>query len=432
MTSAAPADYEPCGLDPEDAPLEAIEDPSGAVVAADHPHKGPQKGFAGFLDVVAGNPFLSAFLVVIPFGFLTHFLGMQRWLVFLCNFFAILPMAWLIGKSTEDLATYTGEAAGGMLNATFGNVVEMLLCVAGIRQNQISVVQCTLIGSILSNMLLVMGTSFLWGGYNLAPSSKMQYSKVGASAQSTLMLLAVLGITLPTVYSMLMPGQQEILDISRGCSSLLIVVYFQFLVFQLKTHKADFEGEEDGGDDEYPDMTAWTSVVVLATCTVLTAFCSEYLIDAIEGTIEAWHVSKEFIGIIILPIIGNAAEHYTAIVVAGQNKMDLSLGVAVGSSCQMALMVTPFTVLAGWALDKPMSLNFHPFQVTVLFMAVLIVANILRDGESNWLEGSMLVTAYSAIALIYYFETSSGNLAAGGFASEAGHRRGRGRGTTQS
>jgi len=216
-------------------------------------------------------------------------------------------------------------------------------------------------------------------------------------------------------------------------------VYAQFLAFQLRTHPELFEppeddeqvlkkvardeGENEGilsgsgagprtivdeenDDDEEdePSMATGTAIVVLATCTILTSCCSEYLIDAIEETIKSLNVSKEFIGVILLPIIGNAAEHYTAIVVARKDKMDLSLGVAVGSSCQMALLVTPFTVLVGWWFDRPMSLDFHPFQATVLLLAVLIVANVLQDGSSNWLEGSMLTTAYMSIAVIYYFE----------------------------
>jgi len=365
---------------------------------------GPDPGIDGFIEVLRGQPFLSVFIISIPLGFISFYSGWEQHLVFTFNFFAILPMAWLIGKSTEDLSSYTGEAAGGLLNATFGNVVEMLLCINGIRHNQIAVVQCTLVGSILSNLLLVMGTSFMWGGYKHPPTQK--YSKIGAGAQSSLLLLAVICTLLPTTYSQLVRGEQAILEISRGCSILLLLIYLQYLFFQLGTHKEVFESPkgDDDEEDEQPDMDWHTSTGVLAVCTVLTAFCTEYLISSIEGTIVKWHVSKEFIGIVVLPIIGNAAEHYTAIVVAGQNKMDLSLGVAVGSSCQMALLVTPFTVLVGWVLDREMDLNFHPFQVTVLLLSVLIVANVLKDGESNWLEGSMLVTAYVAIAMIYYFE----------------------------
>merc|ERR1719498_2219459 len=157
-------------------------------------------------------------------------------------------------------------------------------------------------------------------------------------------------------------------------------------------------------------MSPKTAIVVLGCCTIFTTYCTEYLINSIEDTIVAWHVSKEFIGIVVLPIIGNAAEHYSAILVAHKNQMDLSLGVAVGSSCQMALLVTPFTVLVGWVLNRDMSLDFHPFQVGVLLCAVLIVANVLQDGSSNWLEGSMLTTAYLSIATIYYFEDFSANL----------------------
>lgn len=352
-------------------------------------------------------------------------------------------MAWLIGKSTEDLGEVTSGTIAGLLNATFGNVVEMLLCVAGIQSNQLAVVQCTLVGSILSNLLLVMGTAFIVGGTRY----KIQrFSKIGAGSQSSLMILAVLVLTLPTMYSQLVPGEQAILDISRGCSLLLLLVYLQYLVFQLKTHPELFEAPEEqadshgvtsmGGDEPSEDddmlasrkvpaelpgriddadndvdeeddeaaMSPRTAIVVLGLCTVLTTFCSEYLINSIEDTIEALHISKEFIGIVVLPIIGNAAEHYSAILVAYKNKMDMSLGVAVGSSCQMALLVTPFTVLVGWWCDRPMSLDFHPFQVTVLLCAVLIVANVLQDGSSNWLEGSMLTTAYVSIATIYYFE----------------------------
>lgn len=366
---------------------------------------GPEPGISGFIKALTAQPILASLLLFIPFGFLSNLLGWEKWLVFTCNFFSILPMAWLIGKSTEDLSSTMGDTIGGLLNATFGNVVEMLLCIAGIQLEEFSIVQCTLVGSILSNILLVMGTAFIYGGFKNPPTQK--YSKMGAGAQTSLMLLSVIGILLPTVYTSLMPGEQALLDISRGSSLLLFCIYVQYLVFQLKTHKDIFESPDDDGgdeDDEDVDMDSCTATIVLAICTVLTAFCSEYLIGSIEGTIESWKVSKEFIGVIILPIIGNAAEHWTAIAMAGANKMDLALGVAVGSSCQMALLVTPFTVLVGWVLDKPMSLNFHAFQVTVLLLSILIVANVLKDGYSNWLEGSMLCTSYMVIAMIYFYE----------------------------
>uniref|UniRef100_A0A7S2NT36 Sodium/calcium exchanger membrane region domain-containing protein n=1 Tax=Zooxanthella nutricula TaxID=1333877 RepID=A0A7S2NT36_9DINO len=365
---------------------------------------GPRKGLLGFAGVLASSKVLSALLLCIPLGFLSNFQGWPMWAVFACNFFAVLPMAWLIGKSTEDLAAHTGEAAGGLLNATFGNVVEMLLCVQGIRRGEMAIVRYTLVGSILSNMLLVLGTALLWGGYKNPPPKTMKYSRTGAGAQGNLMLISVLGVALPTVYSMLSEGTGAVLDISRGCSVMLFSLYVQYLFFQLKTHKHVFEGPEgEHGEVECPDMDAYTAVAVLAACTALTSCCADYLIGSIEGTIASCSVSREFVGVVVLPIIGNAAEHFTAILVAGQNRMDLSLGVAVGSSCQVALMVTPFTVFVGWAVGSPMSLDFGPFQVAVLLMAVLLVTSVLKDGESTWLDGSMLCTAYCAIALMCFF-----------------------------
>jgi len=370
---------------------------------------GPFPGFQGLLSAMRGNRPLSALLVFVPLGFISHFAGWARWLVFLYNFVAILPMAWLIGKSTEDLSVPCGDVLGGLLNATFGNVVEMLLCVAGIRQNELDVVQATLVGSILSNLLLVMGTSFLWGGYW---HHSQKFSKSSGSIQSSLLLLAVMGVVLPTMYASLVPGGSGLLNVSRGISVLMFFMYLQYLVFQLYTHAQIFQGSSDADatdgtaddEDEEVDMTPVTAALVLAACTFMTAACSEYLIGSIKGTIDHWHVTKEFVGVIILPIIGNAAEHYSAIVVAGRKKMDLSLNIAVGSACQMALLVTPFTVLAGWVMDTEMNLNFHPFQAAVLLLSVLVVANILKDGDANWLEGSMLTSAYGVIAFIYFFD----------------------------
>jgi len=373
--------------------------------------------------------FLSSLLVFIPIGFLTHLFGCPGWLVFLTNFFAVLPLAWLIGKATEDLASHTSEVLGGLLNATFGNIVEMLLCIAGIRANEVVLIQCTLIGSILSNMLLVLGTAFIVGGIR---HHELFFSQVSSNMQASLMLLSVLGISLPTMYCFLVPGNQAIEPISRVCATLLFLMYLQYLVFQLWTH-ADFIAAEeeavqkpiaarcgrqrnesttsvdsekksnaDEDEEDEVDLSFWNALILLGGCTVLTAISSDLLISSMENFMEAARVSREFIGIIILPIIGNAAEHWTAVLSAYHGKTDLALGVAVGSSCQMALLVTPFTVMVGWVVGTPMTMDFHPFQAVVLLLSVLSVANILKTNEANWLTGSMLCTAYAAIALIYW------------------------------
>jgi Ca2+:H+ antiporter len=374
------------------------------AVNGDESH-GPPPEPGGFIGVLMDKPILASLLVFVPIGLWAHASGQSDGVIFTMNFIGIIPLAWLIGKSTEDLAAMTGDVLGGLLNATFGNIVEMLLCIAGIRNGQLIVTQCTLMGSILSNLLLVMGCAFFLGGCFY----KVQvFQQAGASVQCSLLLLSSLALGLPTAYGSMMSKSDEhdawtVLEISRWVSILLLVGYCAYLYFQLKTHIFLFQAEE-AEEEEPVDMAPATAVVVLATATVVTSMTTENVIDSIEGTVEACQLSQEFIGIILLPIIGNAAEHYTAVTTAVYNKMDLSLGVAVGSSCQMALLVAPFTVLVGWYFDQPMSLDFHPFQLLVLIFSVLIVMSILSNGQTNWLEGVMLLLAYVIICFIYFLE----------------------------
>lgn len=367
----------------------------------------------GFATIFGDNKILTSLLVFVPLGLMAHQLHWADTYVFSFNFLAIIPLAWLIGKATEDVAARIGETAGGLLNATFGNVVEMLLCIAGIRNNEISVVQCTLLGSILSNLLLVMGCAFLFGGLYYPIQ---RYNQAGAATQCSLMALSVFAIGLPTIYVNVLKQESEwehMVEVSRWASVCLLGVYFAYLVFQLKTHASLFqdEGEGEGEEEEEPDLSPVTAAILLLVCTVVTSYATDALIEAIKGTIDEWKVSKEFIGIILLPIIGNAAEHYTAIKVAMQNKMDLSLGVAAGSSCQMALLVTPFTVLVGWCYGTEMTLNFHAFQLAVLLFSVFLVNSILNNGQSNWLEGYILLVTYFVVSLIYFFEGTENSLA---------------------
>ncbi|CAK9012371.1 Vacuolar calcium ion transporter (High copy number undoes manganese protein 1) (Manganese resistance 1 protein) (Vacuolar Ca(2+)/H(+) exchanger) [Durusdinium trenchii] len=343
----------------------------------------------------------------VPLGFVANAMQLQPAYIFFCNFLAIIPLAWIIGKSTEDLSTAVGQTMGGLLNASFGNLVEMLLCVSGIRRNQVVVVQCTLLGSILSN-LLVMGCAFFLGGLRY-PVQK--FSQPGAATQCSLMALSVFTIGLPTLYAKILQESAEfehMLEVqrfapkvSRWASLFLLMTYAAYLYFQLGTHQALFDSGEE--EEEEPDLSPCFAAVVLAIATVLTSYSTDFLIDSIEGTVEKFDLSQEFIGIILLPIIGNAAEHYTAITVAMRNKMDLALGrrvsgcdqitaisVAAGSSCQMALL--------------DMSLDFHSFQLAVLFIAVFLTEGILNDGSSNWLEGLLLLVTYVILAILYFFE----------------------------
>jgi len=379
--------------------------PTGGDEVDGEEKEGPTNDLQGLFGIFWDHKILTSMLIALPMGFAAHAMEMEPQVVFLFNFIAIVPLAWLIGKATEDVAAKVGETAGGLLNATFGNVVEMLLCVSGIKNNEIIVVQCTLLGSILSNLLLVMGCAFLAGGFCF----KIQkYNQAGAATQCSLMAMSVFAIGLPTIYAAILKGQESewehMVEVSRWSSVFLLSVYFLYLFFQLKTHAELFQDEGGEEEEEQPDLSAPAAAVLLAITTVITSFATDYLIDAIRGTVDTWKVSKEFIGIIMLPIIGNAAEHYTAITVAMRNKMDLSLGVAAGSSCQMALLVTPFTVIVGWCYDVEMTLNFHTFQLAVLVFAVFLVTSILNNGRSNWFEGYILLVTYLVIALIYFFE----------------------------
>eukprot|EP00927_Polykrikos_kofoidii_P057317 TRINITY_DN51437_c0_g1_i1.p1 TRINITY_DN51437_c0_g1~~TRINITY_DN51437_c0_g1_i1.p1 ORF type:complete len:425 (-),score=72.44 TRINITY_DN51437_c0_g1_i1:169-1443(-) len=365
----------------------------------------PSNSCLGLLKVFNDQKILASMLIFVPCGFVVHYADMPPPIVFGVNFCAIVPLAWLIGKSTEDVSASVGQTVGGLMNASFGNIVEMLLCIAGIRNNEIQVVQCTLVGSILSNLLLVLGTAFLVGG---CFHKTQTFSQQGAATQCSLMAMAIFAIGLPTIYANILQQEREwdhMVSVSRWTSLFLLGTYAAYLVFQLGTHKSLFESEGEE-EEEAPDMGQVFAAVLLAILTVVTSCQTDFLIHSIRGTVDSWDVSEEFIGIIMLPIIGNAAEHYTAITVAARNKMDLSLGVAAGSSCQMALLVTPFTVLVGWYYGVDMSLDFHAFQLCVLFLAVFLATTILNNGTSNWLEGVMLLVTYFILTLIYFFEGS--------------------------
>ncbi|CAE7844503.1 VCX1 [Symbiodinium microadriaticum] len=361
----------------------------------------------GFATIFGDNKILTSLLVFVPLGLMAHQLHWADTYVFSFNFLAIIPLAWLIGKATEDVAARIGETAGGLLNATFGNVVEMLLCIVQ-PPDFAEVVWVVLFGG--------SGCAFLFGGLYYPIQ---RYNQAGAATQCSLMALSVFAIGLPTIYVNVLKQESEwehMVEVSRWAPAREISSYrmnARYLVFQLKTHASLFqdEGEGEGEEEEEPDLSPVTAAILLLVCTVVTSYATDALIEAIKGTIDEWKVSKEFIGIILLPIIGNAAEHYTAIKVAMQNKMDLSLGVAAGSSCQMALLVTPFTVLVGWCYGTEMTLNFHAFQLAVLLFSVFLVNSILNNGQSNWLEGYILLVTYFVVSLIYFFEGTENSLA---------------------
>jgi len=266
-------------------------------------------------------------------------------------------------------------------------------------------VQASLLGSILSNLLLVLGCAFFLGGLKF-PTQK--FNKTAANTSSSLLVLAMLGVLAPAafIYSKDLetdPDNKDVLLLSRITAIFMFIIYISFLIFQLKTHKHLYDEEGDGEDAEEPMLSWWGAIALLTVTTVLVAVFSEYIVDSIETVSADWGMSQTFIGIVLIPIVGNAAEHVTAVTVAMKDKMELSIGVAIGSSTQIALLVIPLLVLLGWMMDRSLTLYFHIFESMVGFVSVIIVHIMLSDGESNWLEGAMLLAAYCVICVGFWF-----------------------------
>ncbi|OII74705.1 calcium antiporter [Cryptosporidium ubiquitum] len=393
---------------------------------------------------------LNIFFLFVPFGVLSYYLEWGPLATFWFNFIALIPLANLLGIFTEELALHTGEVVGGLLNATFGNAVEAILTVQGIRAGLITVVQGTLLGSILSNLLLVLGMSFFAGGLF---HHVQKFNEKGASFSTSLLMLSCMAISIPTIVAQFDLPQHNILMISRLTALLLSFTYVLFLFFQLYTHINLFRDESIASIDktyssyvidnvnsvkhtnirsdieaynnmyknypvvspnfnncqlydvclELPTISWQIGTILILLCTVLISIISECLIDSINGFISEWRFSENFIGVILLPLVGNAAEHITAVSVAIKNKTDLTIGVAVGSSTQIALFVVPFSVIVGWLLGKPMTLSFTPVSAIILLLTNLIVIGIVQDGESNWFEGILLIVSYCIVAVLYWY-----------------------------
>jgi len=355
--------------------------------------------------IIWDNRYVTWMLISIPFAFASYYTPWSPIATFILTMLGIIPLAKLLGTATEELALRTSETVGGLLNATFGNAVELIVSIIALSKGTITLVQTSLLGSILSNILLVMGMSFLFGGIK---HKTQTFNRTASLTSSSLLFMSVMGLIIPATFSVYRGDLDKTLAISRITAIVLLIIYISYLSFQLKTHKELYEDEgalHEDEDEEVPILPLWAALVLLAGVTVLVALLADYLVDAINEVV-AQHpgkISLTFIGIILVPIVGNAAEHVTAVTVAMKNKMDLSLGVALGSSIQIALLVIPLLVILGWIIDQPMTLDFDPFSTVVLFITVIIVNVIISDGSSNWLEGAMLMATYIVIAAAFAY-----------------------------
>ncbi|KPV76345.1 uncharacterized protein RHOBADRAFT_25405 [Rhodotorula graminis WP1] len=401
------------------------------------------------------------------------------------SFIAIVPLAALLGFATEDIALRVGETIGGLLNATFGNAVELIIAILALTKGELDIVQSSMIGSILSNCLLVLGMCFVAGGLRM---HEMSYSIRAAQVNLNLLGLAVTAIVIPVAFHVFVDDDaneplsvtdNKVVQISHGVAIILIFVYCAMLVFQLWTHaymysagkpgdsntpggaaqlarerqlaipagepqpptsggvfrigslpslpswggssddgsssssssSSSSASSEDSLDEHTPKMLARVAILLLVVVTVITGVTAEWLVSSIEGLVASGGVSEQFVSLILLPLVGNAAEHVTAVTVAAKDKLDLSIAVAVGSSIQIALFVIPVLILLGWCIGQPLTFYFDEFETVILFVSVVAVNWAISDGRTNWLEGLILCVIYIIIALtIWYYEPTSASL----------------------
>ncbi|KAJ8592050.1 calcium/proton exchanger [Rhizopogon salebrosus TDB-379] len=446
------------------------------------------------IRAIISASWLNVLLVFIPISWTINFvLPDQHTLIFIFSFLAIIPLAQLLAFATDEISLRVGQTLAGLLNATLGNAVELIVSIIALAKCQLTIVQSSLVGSILSNLLLVLGMCFFAGGLRF---SEQGFGQSAVQLNSSLLTISVIAVLLPGAFHMALQGEPEynelstdyaILKTSHGVAIILLFIYASYLVFQLFSHKAlydddnediehtkVYEGENPfkfhglrnrknimGGETvlspsstrieeapvlpstrpegvsfaasteqplptspstrpeganldvehgshsaasaEQPLMSLTVCLWLLVVVTVFVAVTAEFLVDSINGLTESGKISKEFVGVILLPIVGNAAEHVTAVSVSVKDKLTLSLGVAVGSSIQIALFVIPFIVTLGWIMGKPLTLLFDPLESVVLFLSVITVNYVVQDGKSNWLEGMILMCLYLILAVTFWY-----------------------------
>lgn len=372
---------------------------------------------------IVKNLVFLGLLVFVPVSIAAEWLEWDALIVFITAALAIIPLAAWMGTATEEIAGMAGPSLGGLLNATFGNATELIVAIVALKEGYVGVVKASLTGSIIGNLLLVMGLAMFLGGLRF---KEQIFKPDAARMNASLMNLAVIALLLPTAMNFSSVGvAPEILrNLSTAVAVVLMAVYAMTLLFSMKTHAYLYEaavvdemvpaaiaGDEaaiagdahDAGEASHGETNLGLWVGVLLGATVLVAVESELLVQSLEVATEQLGLTDLFTGVILLPIIGNAAEHATAVTVAMKNKMDLSVSVALGSSLQIALFVAPVLVLAGWVFGQPMDLSFQPFELVAVAVSVLIANSISSDGKSNWLEGLLLLSAYAVLALTFFF-----------------------------
>jgi Ca2+:H+ antiporter len=327
-------------------------------------------------------------------------------MVFALSALAIVPLSGFLGKATEEIAVHTGPTAGGLLNATLGNLAELIIALLALRAGLLDLVKASITGSILGNLLLVLGLSQLMGGIK---HKTQRFGVALAGLNVSLLVVAVIGLVIPAVYhaTHVDPTREFTRKVSLGVSALLIVGYLLSLLYSMWTHRSVFGEARDVADADHDETHgAWSlrrSLVVLLVSAGFIGWLSEILVGSTQEAIKHVGLSEVFVGLIIVPIIGNAAEHSSAVLMAMKNRMDLAVSIAMGSSAQVALLIAPVLVFAGLAFGQPMDLAFSAFEVVAVALAVSVANTVVRDAESNWLEGAFLLLVYGMLAVAFFY-----------------------------
>ena len=371
----------------------------------------PRPGLRGFLLSGEGWPYLLA--PFIPVAIALELLHAGATLIFFAAALGVIPTAALMGRATEELSARSGPGIGGFLNVTFGNAPELIIGIFALRAGLQEVVKASLVGSILGNILLVMGAAMLAGGLK---RERQRFDRTAAGAQSLMLLLAAVVLVMPAIYELVageglpsptaeavrLPGELEALSV--GAALILLASYGGGLLFSLRTHRDLFNPEHADEDHIGPAWSVRRAVTMLAIAGVAVGVMSEILVGSISEAAENIGLSPFFVGVIVVAVVGNAAEHWVAIYFAMRDKMDLSVNIAIGSSAQIALFAAPVLVLLSFLVGPfPMALVFNGFEVGALFLAAIMAHMVTSDGESTWFEGLQLLAVYAVLGLTFYF-----------------------------
>lgn len=343
--------------------------------------------------------YLRYLLIFIPISLLCVFFKAGPVWIFFLSALSIIPLAGLMGEATEEIAVYTGPRAGGFLNATFGNATELIMAFFALRAGLFDVVKASIAGSVIGNILLVLGVSMLAGGIRF---KTQKFNRHAVDTSSSMLLFAVIGLTLPAIFThtvrpdLLNTARYE--GLSLGVAGLFFLIYLLGLLFSFYTHKDLYGSEHE--EAIKPQWSVPKAIGILSLATIGVAVMSEFLVQSVEPVTKTLGLSEFFVGIVLIPIIGNAAEHSTAIMMALKNKMDVAVEIAIGSSLQIILFVAPILIFLS-LLFKPMSIIFNEFELIALIVSVLIANKVAGDAESNWLEGTQLIVVYVIIAMSF-------------------------------